>query len=72
MDTVDLFDQTNGSGEVEDDEVEEELSAGEVLARLEEAWINEKQAPELLQPKMEIVECMMEQVGSVFKFSRVY
>jgi hypothetical protein len=37
-----------------DGQVEEELTAAEVLAKLEEAWLNEKQAPELLEPKMEV------------------
>jgi len=35
-------------------QVEEELTAAEVLAKLEEAWLNEKQSPELLEPKMEV------------------
>ena len=30
------------------EEVEEELTAGEVLQRLEESWLNEKHSPELL------------------------
>ena len=30
------------------EEYEEELTAAEVLQKLEQAWINEKQAPELL------------------------
>ena len=36
--------------------------AAEVLQKLEDAWLNEKHSPELLDPKMEIVECMLEQV----------
>jgi hypothetical protein len=36
-------------------QVEEELTAAEVLAKLEEAWLNEKQSPELLEPKMEVI-----------------
>ena len=32
----------------------EELTAEEVLAKLQETWINEKNAPELLEPKMEV------------------
>jgi len=32
----------------------EELTAEEVLAKLQEAWINEKNSPELLEPKMEV------------------
>jgi hypothetical protein len=37
-----------------DGQVEEELTAAEVLAKLEEAWLNEKHSPELLEPKMEV------------------
>jgi GINS complex subunit 4 len=58
-DTDDIFDQSNNEEEVE------ELSAGEVLSKLEEAWINEKNSPELLTPKMEMVECMLEQVSTM-------
>jgi hypothetical protein len=38
----------------DDGQVEEELTAAEVLAKLEEAWLNEKHSPELLEPKMEV------------------
>ena len=27
-----------------------------------QAWINERLAPDLLEPKLEIVECIMEQI----------
>ena len=43
---------TSGTEDTEDttvtEEYEEELTAAEVLQKLEQAWINEKQAPELL------------------------
>ena len=55
----DIF-QESGSEPVE--EYEEELTAAEVLQKLEDAWLNEKHSPELLEPKIEIVECMLEQV----------
>ena len=58
----DIF-QDNGYDGVE--EYEEELTAAEVLQKLEDAWLNEKHSPELLDPKMEIVECMLEQVLKV-------
>lgn len=61
MDSCDIF----GTESQEEQEVEEELTAAEVLHKLEEAWLNEKHAPELLQPKMEIVECMLEQVATM-------
>ena len=59
MDSSDIF-QDTGADRV--DEYEEELTAAEVLQKLEDYWLNEKQSPELLEPKMEIVECMLEQV----------
>ena len=38
----------SGTEEQREYEYEEELTATEVLQKLGEAWINEKQAPELL------------------------
>ena len=43
----DLFDTRVASGE-DTEEVEEELTAAEVLQKLEEAWRNEKHSPEML------------------------
>ncbi|XP_002742086.1 DNA replication complex GINS protein SLD5-like [Saccoglossus kowalevskii] len=43
-----------------DDEVE--MTAADVLQKLEEAWLNEKFAPDLLETKVELVECMLEQI----------
>ena len=60
MDTLDIFDNSAG----DDGQFEEELTAAEVLQKLEDAWLNEKHSPEILEPRMEIVECMLEQVGS--------
>ena len=62
MDSSDIFQDTGPDGGVE--EYEEELTAAEVLQKLEDAWLNEKHSPELLEPKMEIVECMLEQVNT--------
>ena len=62
MDSLDMFDTPSGAGE-EEEEYEEELPAAEVLQKLEDAWLNEKHSPELLEPKMEIIECMLEQVN---------
>ena len=58
MDTLDIFE--NSTDDV--DQFEDDLTAAEVLQKLEDAWLNEKHSPELLEPKMEIVECMLEQV----------
>lgn len=60
MDT-DIFDNSGAA----EDQYEEELTAGEVLQKLEDAWLNEKHAPELLESKMEIVECMLDQVRTM-------
>lgn len=38
------------------------LTPAELIERLEQAWMNEKFAPELLESKCEIVECIMEQL----------
>jgi hypothetical protein len=61
MDTIDLFENSVNDGE----EFEEELTAAEVLQKMEDSWLNEKHSPELLESKMEIVECMMEQVNTM-------
>ena len=66
MDSSDIF-QDTGADRV--DEYEEELTAAEVLQKLEDAWLNEKHSPELLEPKIEIVECMLEQVKCLLIFS---
>ena len=49
----------------EEEEDEEELTAAEVMQKLEDAWVNEKHAPELLESKIEIVECMLDQVKTM-------
>uniref|UniRef100_UPI00398EE394 DNA replication complex GINS protein SLD5 n=1 Tax=Pristiophorus japonicus TaxID=55135 RepID=UPI00398EE394 len=51
----DLFDETN-------DENEEILTPAQLIGKLEEAWLNEKFSPDLLENKAEIVECVMEQL----------
>ncbi|XP_053573962.1 DNA replication complex GINS protein SLD5 [Bombina bombina] len=56
-DELDLFDQES------DDGSEEVLTPAELISKLEEAWLNEKFAPELLESKSEIVECVMEQLN---------
>ena len=46
------------------DDTELELTAYEVIQRLEQAWMNELFAPELLQPQIEVVDCLLEQIKS--------
>jgi len=58
--TTDIFEESH---DVEEEMVE--LTAEEVLKQLEVAWCNETNAPELLQPKTEMVECMLEQVSDM-------
>ncbi|CAB3989451.1 DNA replication complex GINS SLD5 [Paramuricea clavata] len=58
-----LSDILNDSVDSEINEDEgEEVTAAEVLERLEQAWLNEKFAPELLESKVELVECMLDQI----------
>ncbi|XP_004606904.1 DNA replication complex GINS protein SLD5 [Sorex araneus] len=38
------------------------LTPAELIEKLEQAWLNEKFAPELLESKSEIVECVIEQL----------
>ena len=57
MDDDDIVDMPE-----EEEEDEEEMSSAEVLAKLEEAWRNEKFAPNLLEAKTDLVDCIVEQV----------
>ena len=46
----------------EEEEEEEMMTSAEVLAKLEEAWKNEKFAPDLLEAKTDLIDCITEQV----------
>ncbi|XP_029916854.1 DNA replication complex GINS protein SLD5 isoform X1 [Myripristis murdjan] len=52
----------DGSDIHQDDSLEEVMTPAELIAKLEEAWLNEKFSPELLENKSEVVECVMEQL----------
>jgi len=54
--SADIFEETH------EDEDMVEMTAEEVLKQLEHSWINERNAPDLLEPRTEIVDCMLEQV----------
>ncbi|XP_073444995.1 DNA replication complex GINS protein SLD5 isoform X2 [Dendrobates tinctorius] len=56
-----LSDQDSDAGS------EEVLTPAELISKLEEAWLNEKFAPELLESKSEIVECVMEQLNHMIE-----
>lgn len=45
----------------DDDQVN--YSSTEVLQMIEEAWVNEKFAPEILPHKVELVECLLDQIS---------
>uniref|UniRef100_A0A4W5KQI0 DNA replication complex GINS protein SLD5 n=1 Tax=Hucho hucho TaxID=62062 RepID=A0A4W5KQI0_9TELE len=45
-----------------DDGQEDVMTPSELIGKLEEAWLNEKFSPELLENKSERVECVMEQL----------
>ncbi|XP_057553832.1 DNA replication complex GINS protein SLD5 isoform X1 [Hippopotamus amphibius kiboko] len=58
-----MTEEQNLSGQDSDGGSEEVvLTPAELIDRLEQAWMNEKFAPELLENKSEIVECVMEQL----------
>ncbi|XP_076240265.1 DNA replication complex GINS protein SLD5 [Calliopsis andreniformis] len=48
--------------EVEDEQEEEELTAQSALLAIEEAWLNEKFAPEILPHQSDLVDCMLQQI----------
>ncbi|XP_075895064.1 DNA replication complex GINS protein SLD5 isoform X1 [Nelusetta ayraudi] len=52
----------DGSDINQDDTQEELMTPAELIGKLEEAWLNEKFSPELLENKSEVVECVMEQL----------
>ncbi|CAD7680319.1 unnamed protein product [Nyctereutes procyonoides] len=54
------LDHTGQGSEADSEEVV--LTPAELIEKLEQAWMNEKFAPELLESKSEIVECVMEQL----------
>merc|ERR1739838_1009247 len=56
---------TEGEEEDDDDEEEEMMTSAEVLAKLEEAWRNEKFAPDLLEAKTDLVDCIVEQLTAI-------
>ncbi|KAJ8973532.1 hypothetical protein NQ317_015666 [Molorchus minor] len=47
----------------EENDDEGQLTPAEVIELMEEAWINEKFAPEVLPHKLEIVECLLGQIS---------
>lgn len=53
-----------GTAEEEEDD-EEMMTSAEVLAKLEEAWRNEKFAPDLLEAKPDLVDCIVEQLTAI-------
>ncbi|XP_076758542.1 DNA replication complex GINS protein SLD5 [Xylocopa sonorina] len=46
----------------EEEEEEEELTAQSALLAIEEAWLNEKFAPEILPHQSDLVDCMLQQI----------
>ena len=72
MSSLDLLDSHGTENESENfltaettqDDSDIELSAQEVIQRLQQAWMNELFAPELLEPKIEIVDCLLGQIKS--------
>ncbi|KAJ8317656.1 hypothetical protein KUTeg_005560 [Tegillarca granosa] len=59
MSDIDEFNDDSG------EEEEETMTTQEVLEKLEEAWLNEKFSPDLLESKSDLVECMLEQINGM-------
>eukprot|EP00116_Pleurobrachia_bachei_P010486 sb/3470748/ len=56
---------------MDEDEQYEQLTAAQVLGRLEESWVNERVSPYLQESQQEVVDCLLEQCQSVEEnFSR--
>ncbi len=54
---------TNGTNyDEEEDEDEEEITPAELIEQLQQSWLNEKFAPELLEHKTPVIECIIEQI----------
>lgn len=62
IDSLNITEAAAGLASAASSQEDEELTAEEVLNRLETAWVNEKFAPDLLEPQMEVVECLTEQI----------
>jgi len=58
---MDLSDDNIDMNDTEEDG-DEIMTAGEVLKKLEEVWLNEKFAPDLLETQSQLVDCMLEQI----------
>ncbi|XP_050398037.1 DNA replication complex GINS protein SLD5 isoform X1 [Patella vulgata] len=56
---------SSDTDEMGGDTEEEVMTAAEVLEKLEEAWLNEKFSPDLLETKTDLVECMLEQITAM-------
>ncbi|XP_077457037.1 DNA replication complex GINS protein SLD5 [Stigmatopora argus] len=54
-----LFDNDASREECQEDD----MTPADLIAKLEEAWLNEKFSPELLPNQSEVVECVMEQLA---------
>ncbi|TUG04229.1 DNA replication complex GINS protein SLD5 [Bagarius yarrelli] len=59
---ADALSEASDLSGAEESQEEDVLTPAELISRLEEAWLNEKFSPELLENKSELVECVMEQL----------
>ncbi|KAJ7305210.1 hypothetical protein JRQ81_011120 [Phrynocephalus forsythii] len=55
-------DEEGGGEEEEEEEEEVVLTPAQLIRSLEQAWMNEKFSPELLESKSEVTECVIEQL----------
>lgn len=68
MSSMELTEEASASlieddvSEAVDADEAEELTADEVIQRLQTAWLNEIFAPELLEPQIQVVDCLLDQI----------
>lgn len=61
--SINIDDNNAENVESDNDEEQIEYTPAEVIQILEEAWVNEKFAPEILPHKAEVVDCLLGQIS---------
>jgi GINS complex subunit 4 len=62
-DALQLLQNESGLNDDEEgEEEEEEITPSELIEKLKQSWLNEKFAPDLLEHKTAVVECIIDQI----------
>lgn len=66
MENIEELENSSSGGEAEESDNDEiHLTLAQALELMEETWINEKFAPELLPNRLELVECLLLQIKNM-------